>query len=1429
MEQTKAKRKRRSKFLSALLAVCVVFSGGGMTVPVQADAEQTEQNTIVNGALWYDDRGENIQGHGGNILEYEGRYYWVGEYKENANFSGIALYSSSDLADWKFENMILTPDTPDDDGTIGFCTIERPKLIYNGSEFVLWAHWENGKDYGESKLIVAKCDTVNGDYEFVDRFNPKSRTYNAETGEYEITTNRSLDMTIYNDTETDADGTIHNQAYLISANGHNMALYKLTQDCMDVIPEESYQFWMGAGREAPALVKSGDYYVLVTSGQSGWYPNQSMYGYTKNITDPNGWTPADELKTIGNNSTFYSQPTNIAAIGDGQYIYMGDRWNPSALGKSTFVWLPLNIEAGEDGVAASMDYVDEWSFNAESGKVELPDSELVSQGKTAEASVAGSDAHPVEQAVDGICDTTSEWGNSNYFAPASVPFSYTIDLEEVYDLNRFDLSTRLCNGSETYYQYRVEGSNDKVNWEQILDESSNTTAAFRSNPVSGSYRYVRLTVDNVVNAHNGNGAAWAAGLVEVEVYASQKTASHKVLDILYEQYKSVEQGYYTRASYKEFQKALKTAKEILEKGEAAESEYKDAVKALKTAYEGLKKGAGTPVKVTGAVSDTATTAGTLPALAPVVMVETQEGLSAEAEIDWNISKEQFTSPYSTVSVEGVVRNTDLKVSCSVEVIPDNLIYFIDCGTQGTGSGAFNAVAASGIVLKNQVSDQAYSEESGWGILSGYDGAKTGEYADKFTTGYYGVNAAGKEKGYAYKFTLDAGEYDITVQSHEWWSGPRTSNFEAVYTTAAGESQSVMIAEGLSVGNGYSPNAIGSGRLTLEEKTEVQLNVYASTNQGAVITFLGIAKTGEKPDKGELIRLYEANKDKESEKYTEESWRAFKEALDRADAVIRNEEADAEMVKNAKNSLVEAVLNLRVDKSVHTDVLETLIGLNKSKNPEDYTKDSWAAFEQTLSAAVNLLEQGEYTQVSVDEAANAILEAAGKLTASAKADKTDLQALASVFEEKDLSIYTRETRDICQAAFDNMQTVLENDSAVQADVDRAAEAVTDAVAGLELQEIGEGGTIIGLSNLLELCVQYREENYTQDNWSIYSEKKQAAEALLQKLSVTEIVAEKEESEDTAADISQAEIDAAAAELYSAMKGLVKIQKENLADKTGLQNLYKMTGILSESDYTAESWEKLVKAQEAAKVVLDSELADQQKTDEAANALLQAAKELVREEDAAKQADKTSLQNVYDVCAGYLEENYTKESWEAFKAAKEQAGVVLQKEDASQAEIDQAKDTLLTAIKGLVQAEQPQIADKSSLQQLFNAASKLNKEDFTEESWKALQAAMESVKSLLASEEASQEEVNTAADALDKAVKGLKAADKKELSDKEKNTNNGTDTGNKKNPKANAGNAAKIKTGGVKTGDSTPIALFIGTGGIALAGITYLLASRRKRNK
>lgn len=572
------KTKYIKKLCGVIMAACMAMTSLYLpSAEVQAEAAQKSGDVSVvrNGELWYDDQGNTVQGHGGNILKHEGTYYWVGEYKYNANFSGIGLYSSEDMMNWKFENIILTPETPDDDGTIGFCTIERPKLIYNemNQEFVLWAHWENGTDYAESKLIVAKSETVNGDYEFVNRFNPAG--------------NRSLDMTIYNDVD-------NQQAYIISSggtDGHTMYVYPLTDDYLDIDADQSYGFLIDEGREAPALVKAGEYYVLFTSGQSGWYPNQSMYTYTRDITDPNGWS---ELQNIGNNSTFYSQSTNIANV-NGQYIYMGDRWNSKDLRNSTYVWLPLTIETGTEGVTASMNYVGEWSFDNVSGRFDIPEPMLVSQGRPVSVSLESLEGFEAEKAVDGISDTTAAWGNSNYYAPNSetVPFSIEIDLERIYDLNRIDLATRLANGSETYYQYVVEGSDDGSNWFLILDESENTRVAFRSNALNASCRYVRITVNKIMNVHNGNSALWAAGIVEVQVYASvetwakapDKTTLHN--GIIYAETFVEKTEVYTADSLAMLKAVLTTAWSVYGSKTATQMEVDEQVTALDAAVIGL--------------------------------------------------------------------------------------------------------------------------------------------------------------------------------------------------------------------------------------------------------------------------------------------------------------------------------------------------------------------------------------------------------------------------------------------------------------------------------------------------------------------------------------------------------------------------------------------------------------------------------------------------------------------------------------------------------------------------------------------------------------------------------------------------------------------------------------------------------------------------
>ncbi|MEK4443361.1 hypothetical protein [Niallia sp. FSL K6-0077] len=70
-----------------------------------------------------------------------------------------------------------------------------------------------------------------------------------------------------------------------------------------------------------------------------------------------------------------------------------------------------------------------------------------------------------------------------------------------------------------YYQYKVYGSNNNENWVEIADESQNTWAGFKSTPLKGKFRYVRLSVSAIKRVNDNSNGNWANGLVEVQVYA----------------------------------------------------------------------------------------------------------------------------------------------------------------------------------------------------------------------------------------------------------------------------------------------------------------------------------------------------------------------------------------------------------------------------------------------------------------------------------------------------------------------------------------------------------------------------------------------------------------------------------------------------------------------------------------------------------------------------------------------------------------------------------------------------------------------------------------------------------------------------------------------------------------------------------------------
>ena len=114
-----------------------------------------------------------------------------------------------------------------------------------------------------------------------------------------------------------------------------------------------------AGREAPIVFKNGDRYFMVTSGCTGWIPNQAEYAVTPNVLGP--W------KVMGNpcvgpdsQTTFCSQGTFVFQVKEmpGAYIFMADRWKPDQLSESTYVWLPLLCK----GNNIRIQWLDQWDL-----------------------------------------------------------------------------------------------------------------------------------------------------------------------------------------------------------------------------------------------------------------------------------------------------------------------------------------------------------------------------------------------------------------------------------------------------------------------------------------------------------------------------------------------------------------------------------------------------------------------------------------------------------------------------------------------------------------------------------------------------------------------------------------------------------------------------------------------------------------------------------------------------------------------------------------------------------------------------------------------------------------------------------------------------------------------------------------------------------
>ena len=138
------------------------------------------------------------------------------------------------------------------------------------------------------------------------------------------------------------------------------------------------------------------------------------------------------------------------------------------------------------------------------------------------------------------------------------------------------------------------------------------------------------------------------------------------------------------------------------------------------------------------------------------------------------------------------------------------------------------------------------------------------------------------------------------------------------------------------------------------------------------------------------------------------------------------------------------------------------------------------------------------------------------------------------------------------------------------------------------------------------------------------------------------------------------------------------------------------------------------------------------------------------------DKDALKATIETAKEALKEadKYTEESVKALEAAVAEAEKVVADENATQESVDAAKTAVEEATKGLTEKPAPEV-NKDALKATIETAKEALKEadKYTEESVKALEAAVAEAEKVVADENATQESVDSATTAVEEATRGL----------------------------------------------------------------------------
>ena len=601
---------------------------------------------------------------------------------------------------------------------------------------------------------------------------------------------------------------------------------------------------------------------------------------------------------------------------------------------------------------------------------------------------------------------------------------YTFTEPEVFiDYDESSIDTTIIQGDDGYYYRYTKNEGGATN---DLGALTKTVFVERSETLLGEWTHI--------SSDSLNANQWVEGPTIFKLNEDDRTDSQQYC-LLVDNYGGV--GYYPLVT-----DDLSTGEfSSLESGTyhmPSRARHGTPIRITADEYANILAAYSSPEEV-----NAVTYQGQTPDLPETVTVDTGSG-EVQKAVTWNLEGVSFDGdPFSTVTVTGTVEDSVMEATANVRIIPQNIEYMIDCNNPESATWA-GAKELNSALLNGEAADQAKTDDNTWGyasVVGSSDPADiTGYSQNDINNPYAGGWWARSNKDITYQVTLPAGEHTIMLGCTGWWSMGR--QMDVFYSVNDGEETKLCDLDAVSSQEVYSSGTItldeesvvtltvrkadnndpilswiavsgtaaeepvidtaalqeavnSAGALAAEDYTaasyaevedaleaaeamladpvsQEKVDAAAEALQSAVQNLVSIAE----------LRDYCAEHAEYTEDaYTEESYAAYAEAFEAAQAVLEKTDASQDEVDAALAALTEAVNGLeeKPDVTVSKDALQNLYDQYKDTQQGSYTDESYAAFTDALENAAAVLADENATQTDVDNALNALSSAVESLT------------------------------------------------------------------------------------------------------------------------------------------------------------------------------------------------------------------------------------------------------------------------------------------------------------------------------------------------------------------------------------------------------------------------------------------------------------------